>query len=60
MWISSSENILSYTGSKHSFFGKGNLNTPDAIRKIELDNKKFIMERWNNCNRNESRNRSTF
>ena len=42
MWISSSENILSYTGSKHSFFGKGNLNAPDAIRKIELDNKNSL------------------
>jgi cyclic beta-1,2-glucan synthetase len=38
MWVSSNENILSYTGSKQSFFGKGNLQSPDGLRKVELDN----------------------
>lgn len=44
MWVSSSENILSYTGCKQSFFGKGNLNAPDGVRKIELDNKNSLWQ----------------
>ena len=44
MWVSSSENILSYTGSKQSFFGKGNLQSPDALRKVELDNKNSLWQ----------------
>ena len=44
MWVSSSESIQSYTGSKQSFFGKGNLQSPDALRKIELDNKNSLWQ----------------
>jgi len=38
MFISSSEKITSYTGSKDSFLGKGNLSNPDGIHKNKLDN----------------------
>lgn len=37
-YISTSENIKSFTGNKNSFVGKGNIATPDAINKISLDN----------------------
>jgi len=45
MYISSSEKIKSYTGSKKEFFGDGNLSNPDGI-KIE----KFSGVNSINCN----------
>ncbi len=33
MYVSSSEKINSYTGSKKAFFGKGNLTNPDGLKK---------------------------
>ncbi len=46
-FISSSENIKSYTGSKNFFIGKGNLSNPDALDKVELDNSSGLGE--NSC-----------
>ena len=37
-FVSSSENIKSYTGSKNFFIGKGNLSNPEALDKVTLDN----------------------
>ena len=37
MYIACSEKILSYTGSKKSFIGKGTIKNPEGIRKLELD-----------------------
>ena len=37
-FVSSSENIKSYTGSKDFFIGKGNLSNPEALDKVTLDN----------------------
>ena len=42
MYISSSEKILSYTGSKESFIGNGTIKNPEGIRKIELDKKNSV------------------
>jgi cyclic beta-1,2-glucan synthetase len=36
-FISSSEKIVSYTGSKTSFFKNGNLSNPDGLNQIELN-----------------------
>ena len=46
-YVSSSENILSYTGNKDSFFGSGNIIVPEAINKVALDNESNIGE--NSC-----------
>lgn len=35
-FVSSSEKITSYTGSKEEFIGKGNLSNPDGIHQIAL------------------------
>ena len=37
MFVSSSEKITSYTGSKQSFFGRGNLSNPEGVHQIKLD-----------------------
>ena len=37
MYVTSSEKILSYTGSKDTFIGNGTIKNPEGIRKIELD-----------------------
>ena len=37
VFVSSNEKIVSYTGSKESFVGKGNLKNPDAMHQIALD-----------------------
>ena len=37
-FVSSSENIKSFTGNKDSFIGKGNIESPDALDKVSLDN----------------------
>ena len=44
MWVSSSEKINSYTGSKTSFIGNGNLENPEGLRKIELDNRNSLWQ----------------
>ena len=36
-YITCSEKITSYTGSKMSFIGKGTIKNPEGIRKLELD-----------------------
>ena len=37
MYITCSEKIESYTGSKEFFIGKGTIKNPEGIRKLELD-----------------------
>ena len=37
IYISSNEEIKSYTGSKEFFFGQGNLSNPDALKKMTLN-----------------------
>ncbi len=46
-YVSSSENILSYTGNKDSFLGSGNIIVPEAINKVSLDNESNIGQ--NSC-----------
>ena len=46
-FVSSSENIKSYTGSKDFFIGKGNLVNPEALNKVTLDNYSGLGE--NSC-----------
>ncbi|MCL2859393.1 MAG: hypothetical protein FWF46_02240 [Oscillospiraceae bacterium] len=43
-YISSSENITSYTGNKASFMGNGSISNPLALKKISLNNKNGIFE----------------
>ncbi|MGN1269524.1 MAG: GH36-type glycosyl hydrolase domain-containing protein [Clostridia bacterium] len=43
-FISSSEKITSYTGSKEAFLGKGNLGNPDAIHQVELNNQNSLWQ----------------
>ena len=42
MYITSSEKISSYTGSKKSFIGNGTIRNPEGIRKVELDKKNSL------------------
>ena len=42
MYVSCSEKIESYTGSKKSFMGKGTIANPDGINKVQLDNASSI------------------
>ena len=37
-YISSSEKILSYTGDKNFFLGKGGIENPDGLKKVYLNN----------------------
>ena len=37
-YVTSSEKIKSFTGSKKSFLGKGGLKNPEALKKVSLDN----------------------
>ena len=46
-FVSSSEHIKSYTGSKNFFIGEGNLNVPEALDKVSLDNSSGLGE--NSC-----------
>lgn len=46
-FVSSSEPIKSYTGSKDFFIGKGNLESPEALDKVVLDNSSGLGE--NSC-----------
>ena len=43
-FVSSSEKITSYTGSKEAFLGKGNLSNPDAIHQVELNNQNSLWQ----------------
>lgn len=45
LFVSSSEKITSYTGSKQNFVDNGGLANPDAIRQIKLDNSNSL---WQN------------
>ncbi len=45
LFVSSSEKITSYTGSKEEFIGKGNLSSPDGIYQIELNKQNSL---WQN------------
>ena len=45
LFVSSSEKITSYTGSKQNFVGNGGLANPDGIRQIKLDNSNSL---WQN------------
>ena len=42
MYVATSEKINSYTGNKKSFFGKGNLSNPEALKKVSLDKENSI------------------
>ncbi len=44
LFVSSNEKITSYTGSKTSFFGKGNLTHPDGIDQIELNKESSLWQ----------------
>ena len=41
-YVSSSEKINSYTGNKKDFLGKGGLNNPQGLKKINLDKENSI------------------
>lgn len=41
-YISSSEEIKSYTGSKEFFIGSGNISKPDGLNKVKLNNENSI------------------
>ncbi len=45
LYISSSEKINSYTGSKEFFIGNGTIANPDGIHKLELDRQNTL---WKN------------
>ena len=45
LFVSSSEKITSYTGSKQNFVGNGGLANPDGMRQIKLDNSNSL---WQN------------
>ena len=42
MFVSSNEEIVSYTGNKTSFIGKGNIKYPESIDKIALTNENSL------------------
>ena len=44
LFVSSSEKITSYTGSKQDFIGKGSLSNPEALTKIELNKQNSLWE----------------
>ncbi len=46
MFVSCSEKITSYTGSKEAFIGKGNLSNPEALHQISLNKENSL---WNNA-----------
>lgn len=45
LYVSSSEKINSYTGSKDFFIGNGTIANPEGIHKLELDGQNSL---WNN------------
>lgn len=42
IYITSSEKIKSYTGSRKFFFGEGNLSDPDGLKKLVLNNENSL------------------
>ncbi len=38
IYVTSSEKIKSFTGSKKAFIGKGSLKNPEGLKKVKLDN----------------------
>lgn len=44
IFVSSNEKITSYTGSKSSFLGNGNLSHPEAIEQIELNKENSLWQ----------------
>ena len=44
LFVSCSEKITSYTGSKEDFIGKGNLSNPEAIHQIELSKQNSLWQ----------------
>ena len=44
LFVSSSEKITSYTGSKSSFLGKGNLTNPEGINQIKLNKENSLWQ----------------
>ncbi len=44
LFVSCSQKITSYTGSKSSFLGKGNLTHPDSIDQIELNKENSLWQ----------------
>ena len=41
-YVSSSQNIKSYTGSKRNFIGKGNIRNPEGVNQQKLDNQNSL------------------
>ncbi len=50
LYVSSNETIKSYTGSKKSFIGEGNLNDPTSLNKVSLDNNSGFRRNVLYCN----------
>ncbi len=44
LFVSCSEKIESYTGSKESFVGQGNLTNPDGLYQVELDKQNTLWQ----------------
>ena len=44
LFVSCSEKIQSYTGSKESFLGQGNLANPDGLYQVELDKQNTLWQ----------------
>ena len=44
LFVSCSEKIKSYTGSKESFLGQGNLANPDGLYQVELDKQNTLWQ----------------
>ena len=42
IYVSSNENIKSYTGDKNFFLGKGGISNPEAIKKVSLNNQNSL------------------
>ena len=58
LYVSSNENIKSYTGSKKSFIGEGNLNNPISLNKVSLDNSSGLRRNVLCCSTNGNKYRS--
>jgi len=55
LYVTSNENIKSYTGSKKSFIGEGNLNNPISLNKVSLDNSSGLRRNVLYCNANRNK-----
>jgi len=58
LYISSNQEVKSYTGSKNSFIGNGNLNNPNSLNKVSLDNESGLRRNVLCCYANRSRDRT--